>query len=375
MSETKELFAPFPGRSKQEWIEKIQQDLKGEKYEDLLWHTEDGMTIEPIHHADDRKGKSPIQFSANDNDWKMRQNFELKYLDDAIPKIKALEKADFDAIGVYLEEKPDEQRAMGFLEDFPHKRFELYWNVKNHPAFVFETLSKWASQNPDAAKKLQGGISPGTKIDDLPPNFAELNDRLPAMQFLTVDGLHLHYANYSMTSELAALLHVGAQRIEQGLDAGLSVQAIHDQLVFNISIGKDYFREIAKLRAFRLLWSNVIAQYDSTLQAPDRVHVHGLNSFKEKSEDPYKNLLQSTTIALAAVAGGVNMLSLDTWDETKEKPKTFFERITRNIQLLLYHESKLNRVADPYNGSYYVEELTEKMAKEAWGKFLELSGG
>ena len=147
---------------------------------------------------------------------------------------------------------------------------------------------------------------------------------------------------------------------------------------FNFSVGTNYFMEIAKLRAARLLWANVMAPYNPKRGCSSKLRAHiQTSAWNQTVYDPYVNMLRGTTEAMSAAIAGVDSIEVLPFDHAYEKPTEFSSRIARNVQLLLKEESHFDQVTDPAAGSYYIEELTASIAKAAWDLFkaVEEKGG
>jgi len=156
-------------------------------------------------------------------------------------------------------------------------------------------------------------------------------------------------------------------------EAGLTVDEVARKMRFSFSVSSNYFLEIAKLRAARMLWANIVKGYNPEKNCAGKMLIHDETSrWNQTVYDPYVNMLRGTTEAMSAAIGGVHSLEVTPFDRAFEAPTEFAKRIARNVELLLKHESHFDQVVDPAGGSYYIENLTQSIANEAWKLFLEI---
>ena len=199
----------------------------------------------------------------------------------------------------------------------------------------------------------------------------------PSLRTLLVQGCPYHDAGASAVQELGFAVATGVAVMRALIDRGLDVGEVAASVRFTFSIGGDFFMEVAKLRAARMLWSRVVDAFGGDAAAQE-MSVHGRTSARTKTVlDPYVNMLRNTTEAFSAVVGGVDSLHVRPFDEPIRPPTEFSRRVSRNVQLLLRNESHLTVPIDPSGGSYYVEELTDRVAAGAWDvlRQVELRGG
>jgi methylmalonyl-CoA mutase len=206
-------------------------------------------------------------------------------------------------------------------------------------------------------------------------NFAAEN--APKLQTIGASGMSYSNGGASAVDELACVLATVAEYIRQMQQRGLTVDQVAGHLRVTLSLGSNFFMEIAKLRAARLLLANVVEAFGGS-EAAKSVYIHARGANWNKSRlDPYSNLLRSTTESFSGAIGGVNGMHTSAFDETYAMPDEFSRRIARNQQVLLQEECELTRTIDPAGGSYFVEWLTDQVAQKAWAAFqkIEASGG
>jgi methylmalonyl-CoA mutase len=187
-----------------------------------------------------------------------------------------------------------------------------------------------------------------------------------------VSGLPYHNAGASAVQELAFVIASAVEYINQLLDRGLTINAIAQRICFTFGIGSFYFMEIAKLRAARILWSKIVESYGGNEES-QVMSIHARTSlYNQTVFDPYVNLLRTTTEAFSAIVGGIDALTTNPFDEAIELPDEFSRRVARNTQIILNEESHLSSLIDPAGGSYYIEKLTDEVAKAAWSLFQQM---
>ncbi len=202
-------------------------------------------------------------------------------------------------------------------------------------------------------------------------------EEAPALKTLPVHEDPWHDGGADSALSLALILASAVQKLRAMEERDLEVEAAASRIQFQLCVGSDFFMEMAKVRALRLLWSDVLASAGCADVAAN-VKIHARTSRRTQTLlDPHVNLLRVTTQAMSAVLGGVDSLHVSPFDEVDSLPDEFSRRIARNVQLVLAHECHFDQVQDPAGGSWYVENLTAKLAAKAWEIFqeIEAAGG
>ena len=195
----------------------------------------------------------------------------------------------------------------------------------------------------------------------------------PVCACLAVNSDVLSNAGCYIYQELGYALAWGAQWMSLLTENGVKPAVVADRIKFNMGVSSNYFMELAKFRAARMLWAQIANQYKPIEEKDCKMALHATTSrFNQTLYDAHVNLLRSQTEAMSAALAGVDSLTVTPFDAPYKQPDDFSERIARNQQLLLKEESHLDKVADPAGGSYYVETLTVSIAREAWKLFLEI---
>lgn len=194
----------------------------------------------------------------------------------------------------------------------------------------------------------------------------------PGIRAVGVSTLPYHQAGASAVEELGIALSTGAAYLTELMERGLNVDNAAKQIRFSFSIGGNFFMEIAKLRAARVLWAQVVAAFGGDKEA-QKIKTHARTGLYNKTQkDPYVNMLRTTTEALSGVIGGVDSLCVGNFDEVSRVPDQFSRRISRNTQIILQEECELTSVVDPAGGSWAIEWLTNEICQNAWEFFQEI---
>jgi methylmalonyl-CoA mutase len=198
---------------------------------------------------------------------------------------------------------------------------------------------------------------------------------MPKFNSISISGYHMHEAGATAVQELAFTLADGMDYVRAAQAKGLDVDAFAPRLSFFFGIGMNFFMEVAKLRAARLLWHRIMHGFGARTEKSKMLRTHCQTSGVSLTEqDPYNNVIRTTLEALSAVLGGTQSLHTNSLDEAVALPTDFSARIARNTQLVIAEESGIANVADPLGGSYYVEALTAELAEKAWALIEEVEG-
>ena len=203
--------------------------------------------------------------------------------------------------------------------------------------------------------------------------FAYTSQHMPKFNSISISGYHMHEAGAPAHLELAYTLADGLEYIRTGLRAGMNIDDFAPRLSFFWGIGMNHFMEIAKLRAGRLLWANIVKAFDPKNLKSLALRTHCQTSgYSLTEQDPFNNVTRTTVEALAAVLGGTQSLHTNSLDEAIALPTDFSARIARNTQLYLQHETGITRAIDPWGGSYYIEYLTNELIGKAGALIAEV---
>lgn len=400
MADSKErLFSDFSPVSKKEWNDKIQVDLKGADYEKrLVWRTNEGFKVQPFYQREDIAGlettKSlPGEFPfvrgvhKNDNTWLVRQ--EVNVVDAKTANAKALDILMKGVDSISFAIKDSDLSADFFvtlLKNIEPECVELNFktSLKATLKMAQMVLDYFKAQNYDLSK-IRGSfhydpiaelIVRGVEVGEFELTAKELillTAELPLFRCLNVDVTVLNNAGAYITQELGLALSWGSEYLSLLSATGVAVENIAKAIKFNFGISSNYFMEMAKFRAARMLWANIVKEYDASVSddACKMIAHAETSTFNTTLFDAHVNLLRTQTEAMSAALGGVHSMTVLPFDKTYQESDDFSERIARNQQLLLKEECHFNKVIDPAGGSYYIETLTNSILEQAWKIFLD----
>ncbi len=203
--------------------------------------------------------------------------------------------------------------------------------------------------------------------------FAYTSKYMPKFNSISISGYHMQEAGATADIELGYTLADGLEYIRTGLNAGLSIDAFAPRLSFFWAIGKNYFMEVAKMRAARMLWAKIVKQFNPQKTKSMALRTHSQTSgWSLTAQDPYNNVTRTCMEAMGAALGHTQSLHTNALDEAIALPTDFSARIARNTQLYIQDETKVCKVIDPWGGSYYVEALTDELIRRAWAHIQEV---
>lgn len=402
MSKDREkLFGEFTPVSSEEWKNKIIEDLKGADYDKkMIWRTSEGFNVKPFYRKEDIEGAEssmPGEFpytrgNRADNNWLIRQNIPTDDVEAANADAKRFIEQGGTSIGFSIKGRMVSAEFIAqLLNGIDAEQIELNFAVcaKRTVDFAHLLAEYYKSQGIDL-KKVSGSIEydPIGKeltrakildgyIDNIKSILEALTD-MPKMRCVTVGAINLCNSGAYITQELGYALAWGNEYLSALTEAGVPVDCAAKAIKFNFGVSSNFFMEIAKFRAARTLWAKIVEQYSPACQCACKMIIHAATSmFNLTLFDPYVNMLRTQTEAMSAAIAGVESITVSPYDSVYETPTEFARRIAKNQQLILKHESHLDKVVDPAGGSYYIESLTRSIATEAWKLFLEVesSGG
>ena len=400
MSNIKEkLFTEFQAPTTQEWLDKIEVDLKGADFQKrLVWRTNEGFNVQPFYRREDLKdlktpdalpGEFPfVRGNKKDsNEWYVRQNIKVDDPKEANKKAldilnKGINSLGFQFSGDLVSKDTVETLLDGIYCDIVEVNFAT---CPKHSVELAEILVGFFQNKGYDKEKVVGSIEfdPMAKIVmkgkdvtpvlEIAPKLVETLKDYPNFRCIAVSSDALNNAGAYIVQELGYALAWGNEYLQQLVDAGVDVDLAAKSIKFNMGVSENYFMEIAKFRAARLLWAQIVKQYEPKCDCACKMVVNATTSFYNQTLfDSYVNLLRSQTEAMSAALGSVHSMVVTPFDAPYEEATDFSERIARNQQLLIKEESHFDRIVDPSAGSYYIEHLTNALAQEAWKIFLKV---
>lgn len=392
------LFSDFPPVSTEEWEDQIRRDLLGTDAETLLWHLPGDITVRPYYRAEDIDDLSHVAsddapFVEMPGSAKIRQDISTPDLQIAREHALAALAGGVDVLGISLRVFDGKYAGIPLIsrtafEDFaaglPLDRTPVHLDAGCYsPALLALFLNHQEQRSVVRETELTVAFDPigdlvatGRQLDGCFDMAAEMveaaAERIPCGRVLQVGAQAFHNGGASPVQESAFLLASAVELFQELIERGIRAEDIIRHIYVAVPVASSYFVEIAKLRAMRSNISQVIAAYapDQTLVLPP---IHGESSRRNMTlYDPHTNLLRTSTEATSAIVGGCDVVSTNLFDELAGRFDEFSYRMARNIQHVLKQEAGMSRVVDPAAGSYYVEVLTDAIARRSWRLFQEV---
>ncbi|MEM6806426.1 MAG: methylmalonyl-CoA mutase family protein, partial [Bacteroidota bacterium] len=364
------LFSEFPEISDQEWKEKIIQDLKGKPLEDLYWEFEPGLKMAPYYRSSDlekidlstsafRRGNT---FNLPGLPWQIIQKLSFRY-GDPLEQLRIAEEADVHAF--YLNDPEQFLRLLPFVS---LKDTALHFSDrKANPKLIHQLHVQLSAKSQDLSF-LTGtySLSKDTQAEELLP-LIQASQSSPYFRSL---GIEMWEIPMKISAQLTFALIRSLNLIESFQGRGVDTKEVLQNLAFNFPIDTQFFPELVKFRAFRVLFARmleVLGIHDKELQSPF-ILAHA-PVWHAEADKKHSTLLRLSTSAISAILGGAHGVILSDFDPSPEKDQLLNQRLSRNIPHLLREESYLDQVIDPAGGSYYVEEMTQMLIEKVWTEF------
>jgi len=413
-------MSEFPKPSRKEWEKLAEKELRGKPLEDLQWETPEGITVKPLYTADDVKelpleeelpGFAPFKRGVRatmyaNRPWTIRQyaGFSTAEASNAFYKRnlaagqKGLSVA-FD-LATHRGYDSDHPRVVGdvgkagvaidsvedmkiLFDSIPLDKMSVSMTMNGAVLPILANYIVAAEEQGVTPDQLAGTIQNdilkefmvrNTYIYPPTPSMRIIGDiigytskNMPRFNSISISGYHMQEAGATQVQELAFTIADGLEYARAAMATGLKIDDFAPRLSFFFAIGMNFFMEVAKLRAARVLWTRVMKQFDPQNPASLMLRTHCQTSGVSLTEqDPYNNVIRTAYEAMAAVMGGTQSLHTNALDEAIALPTDFSARIARNTQLILAEETGVSNVIDPLGGSYYVESLTKSLVEDAW---------
>ncbi|NDV78212.1 methylmalonyl-CoA mutase small subunit [Dysgonomonas sp. 511] len=409
-NQKEKLFSDFPSVSTEEWMAKITADLKGADFEKkLVWRTNEGFNVNPFYRSENIVGMPtadslPSEFpyvrgTKKDNDWYVRQDICVSDMKAANAKALDVLNKGVTSLGFSIDgDDVNAENIKTLLKDICPECVELNFStcyrksleltkilVEYYKGLGVDVMKCFGSVNYDPFKPL---LKKGRDVEGWVEKAAEIVKAaapLPRFRVLAVNAHAINDGGSYIYQELGYALANGNQILSALVEAGLDATLVAKKIKFNFGIGGNYFMEIAKFRAARWLWAEIVNAYspicpnecpsktsEGICRCAAKIYAHAQTStFNKTIYDAHVNLLRTQTEAMSATIAGINSLTVRPFDETYKTSDDFSERIARNQQLLLKEECHFDKITDPSSGSYYIENLTKSIAEQAWKLFLE----
>jgi len=405
------LLEEFPPPTWEEWLKAVEDTLKGADFSKVMkTKTYEGITLNPIYRKEDLEklsfllsepGIAPY-LRGNDPQKRLRESWKIAQAQEEEDHVRLneviLDELSRGLSAVNLSLKTADRKhgiSINSAEDF--KRILKGVDLHAAPLMIQTDLEQlalldwfkaYAEEEGIDLKSLPGSIGfdptgelarKGSLPMELHPAWDSMLkavnwalENAPCMRVISIDTRCYESAGASAVQELAFALSTAIGYLDGLTASGLSIEQLAPLFQVKLSLGSNLFMEIAKLRAFRLLWAEMIKQFGGSADA-QKIWLHARTaSFNKSTFDIYTNVLRTSTETFAGVLGGADSLEVDPFDSLLKTPDEFSRRIARNQQILMGEEAHLNKVIDPAAGSYYIESLTGQLAEAAWKLMQEL---
>ena len=405
---------------KKDWAERAQAELRARPLVDLTWNTIEGIDVQPVYGADDLEGldhlgsfpgEAPFTRGVKSTmyagrPWTIRQYAGFSTAEESNAFYRKALAAGQQGVSVAFDlathrgYDSDHPRVVGDVGkagvaiDSVEDMKVLFDGIPLDKVSVSMTMN--GAVIPILANFIVAGeeqghnrsVLSGTIQNDILKEFMVRNtyvyppepsmqivadiieytaDHMPKFNSISISGYHMQEAGANLVQELAFTLADGREYVRTAIARGMDVDAFAPRLSFFFAIGMNFFMEAAKLRAARLLWSRIMAEFEPKSEKSSMLRTHCQTSgVSLQEQDPYNNVVRTAYEAMAAVLGGTQSLHTNALDEAMSLPTEFAARIARNTQLILQEETGVTNVVDPLAGSYYVEKLTADLADAAW---------
>lgn len=399
------LFSEFDPIPTEKWEEVIQRDLKGADYErKLVWRTDEGFKVRPYYRAEDLKdidylNALPDEFpftrgtKADNNAWEIVQNVKEKNAKKANEIALASIKGGATTIAFNCKEIQNESDLATLLSGIDLTKVGVQFLHSKDYMTLIENFIKYLDTNKIDKSQVKGSTgfdaiayclregkfyfsqdADMRKAVDL----VKMTENMPKFKAVNVQGILMHNGGATIVQELGYVLGIANEYLAFATANGLTIDQIAGKMELTLSISSNYFMEIAKLRAIRLLWATMVSQYQPKNVESCKIRINSVASCWNKTIfDPYVNMLRTTTEGMSASLGGADSITLQPFDVAFKGDDDFSRRISRNVQIILKEESYFDKTVDPAAGSYYIENLTDSIAEHAWKLFqsVEAEGG
>jgi methylmalonyl-CoA mutase len=396
------LFAEFNAPTTNEWYDATVNSLKGKPFDKLIKTTYEGFDLKPMYraediadlpHVDTLPGEFPYTRGTKSDGYLSEAWWIAQSVTASTPQeLNATLKHDLGrgqtAINIGYEHLLHADDLAITFADIDLTQYPLLIDADCHATDIYHALSVYLGD--DRIAQIRGciGYDPvrtlardGQVSSALFDRMAELtkhaSQQSPSLDTIAIHTDTYHNAGANAVQEIAIAAATGVTYITEMMARGLDIDQIAPKMRFFLNVGEHFFMEIAKLRAIKMIWAQIVHELGGNAEsAKIKLHVKTADRNKTRYE-PYVNMLRVTTEALAGALGGVDSLEVTPFDHPLGEPDEFSRRISRNVQLILQNEVNLTNLIDPAGGSWYVEHVTHQLAQSAWSSFqqIEAQGG
>ena len=368
----KNVFDDFDTISSKQWKQKIQFELNGADYnQTLIWNAPEDIQVKPFYHKDEFQGAANLSTKASE--FQICQNIFVHDLEKS--NLRAIDSINRGAESIRFTIEDEKIEVTKLLRNIPLEEITIYFNLS---FLSIDFVKKIATLAQEKKAKIYYNLDPIGQLakegnwftTQEKTNFDTLNvieATAPNLSILSINGGLYQNAGANMVQQIAYSLTHANEYFNR-------ITTINQPIVFEVSVGTNYFFEIAKLRALRLLFNRIAKEYNHNFDC----HIIVSPTKRNKTIYEYNvNMLRTTTECMSAILGGADAIANLPYDALYHKDNEFGDRIARNQLLVLKHESYFDKVNNPADGSYYIESLTSQLAEKALTLFkdIEANGG
>jgi methylmalonyl-CoA mutase len=382
---------PFPLKTKEDWEDKAEESLKGKSVESLKSSTYENIVLEPLYSREDekhlseypggsdfRRGINPLGYVTND--WRIAQRVSYKIAGELKDKLQETTGKGQTALSFEVSKNlwEIEGTLIDLLGNLP-KDIPFAINGKGLQKTLLEEfagagnaeqLSGYVANDP-LSLFVEEGIISEEFFSEWLKGIKLANEKLPNLRTVLINTSTYHHGGANAVQELGIAAATGSFYLQQLLESGIKLEEALTKMIFQFSIGSNFFMELAKLRAARILWDKITKVYGAEAEDRGMQIAAETSLFTKTVYDPHVNILRAGNEAFAAVVGGVQYLHVTPFDDVTGSSQ-LSERIARNTQNILKDEAHLRTIVDPAGGSWYIEALTTELAEKAWHYFQEI---
>ncbi|MDR1847409.1 MAG: methylmalonyl-CoA mutase family protein [Bacteroidales bacterium] len=397
------LFSEFPPITTEQWEEVIKADLKGADYDKkLVWKTIEGFDVKPYYRAENLQTLGYLETNPaekpftrghhkDNNVWDIRQDIEQEDLKEANRIALEAIKRGVNSIGFNAKAVKNLNDLKQLLNGINPEEVKINFTKTISFIELIKLFIEYIKENKINGEKVKGSLNfdpyafalkRGFFYDSEDANYNEVaqiislvKENIPHFDCLTINGSVFSNAGAGIVQQLAYTLSAANDYLYNITPKGIAPHSVGYRMVFYFATASNYFMEIAKVRAARLLWTKIMEQYKPKCETAYDLHIHCESALNNKTiYDPYVNMLRTTTETMSTAIGGADSISVSPFDVAFKTDDEFSRRIATNQQILLKEESYMDKVIDPAAGSYYIESLTDAIAAKAWEMFKEIEG-
>lgn len=363
------LFSDFPPVSKEKWKSSIEKELKGKPFDSLIWKTDEGFEVHPFYTKEDASPSPKHSFRAK-SDWEIYEDF-------IVENVKTSNKNALDALNrgtnslnFIFKKNSSAAELELLLKDILPEFISINFTCEKNPLQLLNWFKKIILQRKIDSQKISGALifNPFENKKFRTETIEAINNLSgfsPLFRCVTISSLN----EKLITKQIGNALNGGKIILKKLVDNKVAIDEAAARIQFSLPVSDNYFFEIAKIRAMRILWAKIVERFKPRHECSLITFIHSEIIFSLPhapfTADKHDRFISYTSRVMSAAIGGADSISINSEDE-------FSKRINRNIQLIAKEESYMNQVNDAGAGSYYIEKLTDLIADKAWGEVPDI---